>query len=142
MRAARRAREMAIHASLGASPGRLVRLVLAEGLVLAVLGGTLGLGVSLVALRVFSSAIPADTMPYWLEYSLDRTVLVALVVLSLGTVLGFAVVPAAQTARSDARTILADGGRGSRADAMCGSGRPRSSRSRWRWRSSCSHRSR
>jgi len=104
-----RARELAIRTSLGGSRSRLVRQLLVEGAVLAAAGGGLGLLVATGATRVFRAAIPGDALPYWLDYSIDWRVLTALIAVSAGTVLVFALVPAIQASRTDVLVVLKDG---------------------------------
>jgi predicted permease len=106
----RRAREIAIRSSLGASRVRVLRQLLIEGTVLAVLGGGLGLGVSVASVRLFRSAIPENVLPYWLDYSLDARVFVALLGVSLGTVLVFALLPAVHASKADVTGVLKVGG--------------------------------
>ena len=109
-----RARELAIRTSIGGSRSRLLRQLLVEGAVLAAAGGGMGLLVATGAIRTFRAAIPADALPYWLDYSIDWRVLSALIAVSAGTVLVFALVPAIQASRADVLLVLKDGGGSSR----------------------------
>ena len=54
-----------------------------------ILGGTLGLGISLAGIRVVRTIIPKNAMPYWFDYAMDSRVFGALLVVSLGAVLLF-----------------------------------------------------
>jgi putative ABC transport system permease protein len=85
--------------------------MLIEGGVLAALGGVLGLGVASGGVRIFRAAIPETVLPYWLDYSLDVQVLMALVAVSAGTIVVFALLPAIHASRADLTTVLKDGGR-------------------------------
>jgi putative ABC transport system permease protein len=112
-RAGLRAREIAIRGSLGATRLRVIYQLLVESTVIAGLAGAVGLAVSLASVRVFRSAVPADTLPYWTHFDMDGRILVALVVTSFATVLFFGLVPAIQASRTDVNHVLKDGGRGS-----------------------------
>ena len=74
-RTSRRAREIAVRSSLGASRMRLVRQLLIEGCVLAAIGGAAGLGLAAAGVRLFRSAIPENALPYWVNYSPDARVI-------------------------------------------------------------------
>jgi putative ABC transport system permease protein len=106
-----RAREIAIRCSLGASRRRIVGQLLIESVVLAVLGGSLGLLISLAGASVFRSAIPDNSMPYWFNYTMDAKVFGALVSVSFLAVLVFGLVPALQASKADVNRVLKDGGR-------------------------------
>ena len=109
-RGVRRTREIAIRGSLGASRGRVVIQLLVESLVLATLGGGMGLVVSIAGVRLFQAGVPVSEMPYWWRYSMDLTVFIALVLVSFATVLIFGLVPALQTSKADVARVLKDGG--------------------------------
>jgi putative ABC transport system permease protein len=106
-----RTRELAIRASVGGTAGRLVRQLLVEGMVMAGAGAALGLLVAIGLVRGFRRLIPADALPYWLEYSIDERVLAALIGVSALTVLVFALVPALQASKTNVIGVLKDGGR-------------------------------
>jgi predicted permease len=111
-RSLHRAREVAVRTSLGASRGRIVRERLVEALVLASAGGAAGLAVSWMGIRLFSSAIPAGTLPYWIDYTMDGRTFAALVAVSLTTVAIFGLIPALVASHVDVARVLKDGGRG------------------------------
>src|SRR5262245_32751151 len=106
-----RAREMAIRGSLGASRRRIAGQLLIESLVLAALGGALGLVVSLAGAQIFRSTIPDGSLPYWFDYTMDAKVFGALVTVSFLTVLVFGLMPALHTSKADVNRVLKDGGR-------------------------------
>jgi putative ABC transport system permease protein len=106
-----RARELAIRTSLGATRRRLVWQLLIEGTLLAIMGGAFGMGVSLAGVRLFRSAIPENALPYWMDYSVDWRVMLALASVSIATVFAFALLPAFRASKTDVNRVLKDGGR-------------------------------
>ena len=114
VRATIRRRELAVRAALGAGRARLVRLLLTETFILAVLGATAGivLGRWASAAVVGSMRLSFD-LPIGLDFSFDwRSFFYALGVVLITTVVtGLA--PAFRMMRSNVTAILHDGGRGS-----------------------------
>ena len=98
-RAVSRRRELAIRSALGASHARLVWHGLAESVVIAVLGGALGLGLGVLGARIVRVAFPADTLPFWLRFEIDWRVIGYSLGLSAATTLAFGLVPALWSAR-------------------------------------------
>ena len=105
VRAGSREKEMAIRTSLGASPGRIMRQLFAESLLLALSGGVLGLALAYWATFALLKLAPAD-LPRGHEISVDWRVLAFTVGLSLVTGLLFGLAPALAGARTDLNTIL------------------------------------
>jgi putative ABC transport system permease protein len=108
-RSLHRTRELAIRTSLGASRMRLVRQLLIEATLLAVIGGVAGLGLGIVGVRAFRRAMPENALPYWFDYTIDARVLAALVVVSAGTVLIFGLVPAFSASKTEITQVLKAG---------------------------------
>jgi predicted permease len=98
-RAAARARELNLRSGLGASRGRLVRQLLTEGVVLALLGGALGVALAAAGVRVLTSLAPGG-LPNVDAISLNATVLGFALAVSLASALLFAVLPALRASRS------------------------------------------
>lgn len=112
-RGAGRAREMAVRASLGAGGGRLVRQLLTESVLLAVLGGAGGLALAWSMIRIAPVLIPEGTLPSGLQLALDARVAAFAAAVSLATGILFGVAPAWQVARTSLADALRGGGRSS-----------------------------
>src|SRR5262245_48155913 len=112
VRAQDRHHELAMQAALGAGRGRLARQLLLESLVLALLGGTLGLLLASAGLRMLSTIAPAG-IPRLHEIAIDPTVLVVTLMISLSAALLFGSIPVARLRSRRLALTLRAGGRGS-----------------------------
>ncbi len=106
-----RRREMAVRAALGASRGRLVGQMMAEGSLIALVGGALGLLLAPAGIRLLTALVPTG-LPATAAPSVDARVLVFTLAMSLLTALGFSVVPAWKGSRVELNDGLKQGGRG------------------------------
>jgi predicted permease len=109
-RGAVRQKEMAIRAAVGASRERIVRQLLTEAVLLAALGGLLGLALAIGAVKALSSFGPAN-IPRLTEIGIDARVLVFTFTISLVTGVVFGLVPALRASRLDLNDVLREGGR-------------------------------
>jgi predicted permease len=103
-----RRREIAVRAALGAGRTRIVRQLLAEGLVLAALGGSAGVLFAIWGTRVLAASGGA-WLPRATEVTVDVRVLLFAGGTSLVTGLLFAVAPALHASRGDLQESLKDG---------------------------------
>jgi putative ABC transport system permease protein len=110
-RIAVRETELALRAALGAGRGRLVRQLLTESLLLAVLGGAAGLLLS-VAILDGLLALQPQGVPRLDEVSVNRTVVAFAALVSLLTTVLFGAFPALQTGRRSSAQALRRGSRG------------------------------
>src|SRR6266480_6232691 len=108
-RAATRVREFAVRAALGAGRMRLARQLLAESLLLAMLGAAAGLLVPVAGLRVFMHVAPLGTGSS-VDVHLDAVVLAFTAALALLTGVAFGVAPALTATRADLLEGLKSGG--------------------------------
>ena len=111
-RAAARAREISIRAALGATRGRIVRQLLTESVLLAVIGGALGVMLATWALPLLLALSPAGLTGFG-EITLNRQVLAFSVVASLCTGIFFGLVPAFHASAANPSDSLGEGERGS-----------------------------
>jgi putative ABC transport system permease protein len=111
-RAATRNKEMAIRTALGAGRWRLIRQLLTESMMLALVGGTLGLLLALWGVDLLRSA-SADSLPSTAVIKLDGRVLIFTLGVSLLTGVIFGLAPALGAAQTDLQNTLKEGARGS-----------------------------
>ena len=100
-----RGREVAIRTALGAGRGRLVRLLLADALVLAVAGGLIGLLLARMAVAAIVRLAPPD-VPRMDQIAVDNPVLAFGILLSFLTVLVFGLAPALMSSNRDPNDVL------------------------------------
>jgi predicted permease len=108
-RGAARRKEIAIRVSVGASRFRLIRQLMTEGVVIAMLGGFAGLALA-YGLSVLESQVRLpQAMPQDLDYSLDWRAFVFAFALSIISGIGFSLAPALQTTKAELASTLKEG---------------------------------
>jgi putative ABC transport system permease protein len=110
-RALARKKEMAVRTALGASRGAVIWQLLTESMLLALLAGALGVGLSWAATRALVTW-GASQLPQGMPVGIDFRVLLFTLIVSVLAGLLFGTVPALQLARSDPNATLRDEGHG------------------------------
>jgi putative ABC transport system permease protein len=110
-RASVRGKEIALRNALGASRLRIIRQLLTESVLLAAVGGLLGLLIAQWGTEALIAAVPQN-IPRVSEIKLDGAVLAFTLFLSLATGIVFGLVPAWQASHVDLNTALKSGTRG------------------------------
>jgi putative ABC transport system permease protein len=111
-RAAARRREMAVRAALGASGARLIRQMLAESLLIALLGGGLAMAIAFGGVRALVAWLPAG-FPRAAGIHVNAAVFAFTLVIALGAGVLFGLAPALDAARADLPHALREGAHGS-----------------------------
>ena len=110
-RMATREKEVALRSALGAGRGQILGQFLVESLLLALLGGGLGLFLAAQGTKILA-AMNADGIPRSSEIQLDLGVVLFTLALSVLTGLVFGLLPALKASRPDLAVALKEGGRG------------------------------
>src|SRR5262249_22215123 len=106
-----RQREIALRTALGASRGQIIRQLLTESIMLSVAGGIAGLLLARWGLGAIIAINPGN-LPRLAEISLDKTVLLFTVGVSVATGVIFGLAPAVHSVKKDFHSALKEGGRG------------------------------
>ncbi len=116
-RAATREREIAVRATLGAGRKRILRQLLTESALLAVIGGVLGIAVAYAGIHLLRGALPPPggrgQIPHTEWIGINGSVLAFTLFVSLLTGIIFGLAPAIQVSRSELFESLKEGSRGS-----------------------------
>lgn len=115
-RAAVRRREIAIRRAIGATQARLVRLLLTESVLLALMGGAVGLLAALWGSSLLINALPTELsrdIPGWDRIAVNLPVLGFTFGVAMLTGILFGLMPALQTSRQGLSDSLKEGSRGS-----------------------------
>ena len=105
-------RELAVRTALGASRAAILRQSLSESVLLAIGGGTLGLALALISVKVFPSLVPLQ-LPSWMRLEIHAPVLLFNLSLSVLTGIVFGLAPAWEATRVNVSDSLKEGARGS-----------------------------
>jgi predicted permease len=124
VRATARRRELAIRSALGAGQGRLARLLIADSLVLGLLGGAGGLLLAALGVRLLPALLPAD-FPRLEAVAINARVAAFSAALALTCGVGAGILPALFAGRLRIAEVIADDSAGS-----VGAGRPAAARAR------------
>ncbi len=111
-RAMNRSREFAVRAALGASQMRVIRQLLTESVLLAGLGGALGLLLAFAGTKAVINTLPGS-LPRAAEISLDSRALLFTMALTLFAAIFFGLAPALKSSRVSLQEVIKEGGRGS-----------------------------
>jgi putative ABC transport system permease protein len=107
-----RRKEIAVRTALGAQRFAIVRQLLTESILLAFLGGLLGLGLSWAATK-YLATLGNNNLPQGMPITTDARVLLFMIAISVLTGIIFGIFPALQLSKTNVNQTLRDEGRGS-----------------------------
>ena len=116
-RATARSGELAIRAALGAGRWRIIRQLLTESLLLAVLAGAAGIALASWGVKALTAAAPPG-VPRLEQASINPLVLTFTALVAVVCAIVFGLAPAVRAARTDVQSVLKEGGRGTSGAAM------------------------
>jgi predicted permease len=111
-KSAERSREIAVRVSIGATRGRIIRQLLVESLILAIVAALVGLGMAVLGIGWFDSVTQNVGKPYWMEFRMDPMVFGFMALACVGTAVVFGLAPALYVSRTDVNAVLKEGTRG------------------------------
>jgi putative ABC transport system permease protein len=113
-RATLRAKELAVRSSLGASRMRLVRQMLTESLLIAVIGAAVGIALAYASIDWLTATVRnlENPPPSWITFDVDSPVLAFTVVSTLAAAVFSGLLPAWMSSRTNASDVLREAGRG------------------------------
>lgn len=110
-RSATRTRELSMRAALGAGRARLIRQLLVESVLMALMAGALGVAIAEVFVRAFAREISLAGLPYWTHFAFDPALTGIITALCIATGITFGVLPAMQQSRTSLTEVLNQFGR-------------------------------
>jgi putative ABC transport system permease protein len=110
-RSATRARELSMRAALGAGRARLIRQLLVESVLMALMAGAIGVAIAQVFVRAFAGEIRLSGVPYWTHFSFDPALTAIVTLICVATGIAFGVLPAIQQSRTSLNEVLNQFGR-------------------------------
>jgi putative ABC transport system permease protein len=113
-RASTRGRELAVRVALGATRADLIKQMLAESVVISLVGGAIGVLLALWGVRLMRDALPAELVrfnPGWTRIAVNESALVFTIGISLATAVLVGLIPALIASRADPQQALKESGR-------------------------------
>jgi putative ABC transport system permease protein len=108
-----RSKEIAVRVALGAGQRRVMSQLFIESLFLSLLGGLLGIGLTVLGVRLFNVLVVDPNRPFWINVRIDREVFLFAFGAALVASVFSGLLPAVQAARPDVHSVLKDQSRGS-----------------------------
>jgi predicted permease len=110
-RATIRRKEIAIRLAMGAKRGRLIRQLLTESLLLALVGAAVGILFASWGTRLFQRLLPNTHLPVGYDFAIDAQTLGFTLLVAILTGVVFGLVPAFQASAANVNSVLKEGGR-------------------------------